>query len=273
MSDKIYFYDSSFKDSLQTLPNRSLFFGEGVFETFRHKDSLPAYYNRHIKRLKKGCDYLKIPFPKEHILSSFITESIKKSQLSDAYVKISVFSKGGDLYHEDSQQYLLCSVIRPYPGEKNSMKLCIARDIKISQSSLTLHKSTNYMHNIISKREAVDSGYDEALFLNEKGNVTECTAHNIFWITNDKLYTPSIKNGLLPGVTRGIILDICRDLDIDIEQGDFITEDTRNSDCIFLTNAISAMVKVNNFGGYHLSKKVELYDKIQYNLLTRLKWN
>ncbi len=272
MSEKIYFYDSSFKESLDILPNRSLFFGEGVFETFRYKTQLPAYLNRHFARLKKGSEYLNIPYPSDEIISEFISESVSKSGLKDAYVKICLFSSGGNIYHDKPQNYLLCSVIKECPHRKSDISLTIATECVNSISEINYHKTINYIQNTVSKRQAISSGFDEALFLNEKGHITECTVHNIFWIKENKIYTPSLKNGLLPGVTRSVIMVICNELNLELIEGEYDLKELHRADCIFLTNAISGMVKVHELDGKEYSEESQIYKNIEGNLLTRLKW-
>lgn len=274
MSEQTFFYiNNKLTTSVKNLPNRSLFFGEGVFETFRYKSELPAYFSRHIERLYKGCEFLNIPVPKEAVIKKFIQSSVKKSQTTDAHVKVCIFSSGSNQYQDYSEGFLLALVIKEYIARIDEMTLCVSKETKNSNSTLNLHKTTNYIQNIISKREAIESGYDEALFLNEEDYVTECTAHNIFWINDNNIFTPAVKNGLLPGITRSVILDICIDLDLQVFEGEFGVDQLQIADCIFLTNAISGIIMVKGFEGYSGDNGGEIYDKIEYNLLTRLKWN
>lgn len=272
MSEKIYFYDGSLKESLDILPNRSLFFGEGVFETFRYKSQIPIYIDRHLKRLKKGSEFLQISIPSDDIIIEFIKNSVQEAGLDDAYVKICLFSSGGNSYYDKSQRYILCSVIKEYPHRKSDISLTIATECINSKSELNYYKTINYIQNKLSKRQAISSGFEEALFLNEKGNVTECTAHNIFWIKDSKIYTPSLKNGLLPGITRSVIIDICNDLDLELIEGDYDIKELQRADYIFLTNAISGIVKVYNMEGKEYLEESQIYKNIEDNLLTRLMW-
>lgn len=273
MRERIFFYNKIIEKVVDKLPNRSLFFGEGVFETFRYKSELPAYYSRHIERLYKGCDFLNIPVPKEAVIKKFIQSSVKKSQTTDAHVKVCIFSSGSNQYQDYSEGFLLALVIKEYIARIDEMTLCVSKETKNSNSTLNLHKTTNYIQNIISKREAIESGYDEALFLNERDYVAECTTHNIFWINDNNIFTPAVTNGLLPGITRSVILDICNDLGLEVFEAEFVVDQLQIADCIFLTNAISGIIRVKEFEGYSGGNGGEIYDKIEYNLLTRLKWN
>lgn len=273
MSYRIFFYKNSLNEIIQYLPNRSLFFGEGVFETFRYKSELPVFFDRHLTRLNRASDYLCIPCPSVDILEDFVTDSVSKSGYKDAYVKICLFSYGGNIYSDKPQNYVLCSVIKQYPPRQDNITICIAGETKNSTSKLNYHKTTNYLQNVISKKEAMELGYEESMFINEKGNVTECTAHNIFWIKDNKIFTPSVENGLLAGVTRGVVIEICRKLSVFIQEGEFDVSVVQNADGIFLTNAISGMVGVNKFEGKEYEQDGELYKIIEENLLTRLKWN
>ena len=273
MSETIYFYNTTTEEFINKLPNRTLFFGEGVFETFRYRSELPVYFGRHIDRLKKGCEFLNIPFPSLSVINNFVHDCVIKSDTKDTHLKICLFSTGGNQYHDYPEDFSIAAIIKEYKNRNDNMTVCIAEEPKNSGSSLNFHKTTNYLQNILSKRDAIKKGFGEALFLNEKGNVTECTAHNIFWIENNIVFTPSVQNGLLPGITRSVILEISKDLGLRVKEGEFGINELINADCIFLSNAISGMIMVKKLGGYKGGKSRGVYDKIEYNLLTRLKWN
>jgi 4-amino-4-deoxychorismate lyase len=273
MSANIFFYHKATKQVIDRMPNRTLFFGEGVFETFRYRSGLPVYFSRHVERLKKGCEFLNIPLPNLLVIKKFIHDCVKKSDITDAHVKICVFSYGGNRYQDYPEDFLLASIIKEYMDRNDEMTICVSKETKNSNSSLNFHKTTNYIQNIVSKRQAQQAGFDEALFLNEKDYVTECTAHNIFWLKNNIVFTPAVKNGLLPGITRSIIIEIAKDLGLQVLEGEFGIDRLKKADCIFLSNAISAVVTVKKLEGYEWGKRGGIYDKIEYNLLTRLKWN
>jgi branched-chain amino acid aminotransferase len=80
-------------------------------------------------------------------------------------------------------------------------------------------KSLNYLNNILAKIEAQQAGAIEAVMLNAEGYVAECTADNIFAVRHDRLLTPSLAAGALPGVTRDSVLDIAADLGLPIVEG------------------------------------------------------
>ena len=130
-------------------------------------------------------------------------------------------------------------------------------------------KSLNFLNNILAKMEAKKSGAYEALMLNYRGFLTEGTVSNIFYFSNRTLYTPSIATGILGGITRRIILDSAREMNLKTREGSFRKEDIYRADEVFLTNTTMEVMpvacidskKIRNSPG-KLSKRLhEVYRK------------
>jgi len=266
MIERIFFYNDQETEPLGRIANRSLYYGEGVFETFRYKNALPAYFDRHLQRLKLGCEYLHLPLPDDNILFDFIINSVVGANLDDAYVKLAVLSSGSNTFYDYPIDSVLSVLVKEYPTSPRNIKLASAREIKDSNNEFHSHKTTNYLGSIIAKRGAQERGFDEALFLNEKGHVTECTAYNIFWIKDDTLYTPSVENGVLPGITRGIIIEAAKDIDLEVLEGDFTLYQLRSADFSYLSNALSGVIPVSLFDDIVLNKSSAKYEKLKENL-------
>ena len=227
------------------LPLRSLFYGEGVFETFRYKAGLPIHFEKHLKRLKEGTALLNMEMPDEDYIVSLIDQAVKGSGLSDLYVKVCILSEGNNPFYEKSQGIQVLTLVREYHKPNDSLKAGVCSFTKNSSSPVLRIKTFNYIENIIARREALDKGFDEALFLNEKRNITEGSAGNIFWYKTGILYTPSVDCGILPGTTREILLEIKDKLGLEIEEGGFYLEELVSSEFAFFTNSLIGSVPIS----------------------------
>jgi branched-chain amino acid aminotransferase len=105
-------------------------------------------------------------------------------------------------------------------------------------------KSLNYLNNILAKIEGKRSGVLESVMLNELGRVAECTADNIFIIKNHTLITPSVTEGALPGITRGAVLELASEIDLDVQETMLGLHDLYNADECFLTGTGAEIMPV-----------------------------
>lgn len=251
---------------------RALTYGEGLFETFRYKEGLPILWHRHMERMERGADLLKIPFPKKDYLKDLIQKAILDSEIDDAYLKLCLLSQGDPRFYQSSTQSQVLVIVKKYISSQQSVKLKVNSFRRISNSPLVRVKSTNYLENIMARRKALASGFDEALFLNEKDEVTECAASNLFWFKGEILFTASELCGLLAGTTRDFVLKLMSDNDMNILQGDFLLNEITDADFVFITNSLIGCVPVSHIEEHAFNTEDPLFLKIQNTLLKSLKW-
>lgn len=269
MTDSI-FIDG--KRAQSVLSTRSLFYGEGIFETFRYKASLPVLLNRHLERMKEGADLLKIPFPGKECLIALLEKAILESEIRDAYVKVCLLSEGESAFYSVSKKSQVFVIIREYLKPSQSQELKVNSYRRISESPLVRIKSTNYLENMLARREALNFGFDEALFLNEEDQIAECAASNLFWFKGETLFTPSEACGLLVGTTRNLVLTSMANSDIHISEGKFTLNDLIDADFVFTTNSLTGCVPVSKIEGDSFDTNNPLFLGIQSAVLTELKW-
>ena len=102
----------------------------------------------------------------------------------------------------------------------------------------------NYLNSIIATQEAKRNGLDEAILLDQEGNVSEAPGENIFIVKDNKLITPSLSSSALEGITRDAIIKIGNDLDIDVVERDFKRSELIISDEIFLTGTAAEITPI-----------------------------
>lgn len=254
------------------VPLRALFFGEGLFETFRYKSRMPLFFDRHYARMERGARLLRIPFVERDDLAGNVDSVVMNSGIPDAYVKICLLSDGALNYYNDAARGDIAIVVRDYEPRTEPARVCINEFRRISDSPIHSVKSLNYLENIIARREARLKGYDEAVFLNERGEIAEGTASNIFWVEKDTLYTPSVNCGILPGIIREILIDSANTLGLGVEEGGYYPESMTGSRFAFLTNSLSGSVLISRLGNTEFPLDDGLYKTIKKRLLTGLGW-
>lgn len=254
------------------LPLRALFYGEGVFETFRFLRGLPRYFNRHMERMEKGAHTLGIPMPdwgevKEHVL-----HAVEMANTKDASVKVCLLSCGEGSYFEKATARSIMVVVRSYVPPPESMTVVIAPYRRCSLSPLARIKSTNYTESILARRWAQRMGFSEAVLLNERGFVAECSSANVFLIASGRLLTPPTESGCLPGITRAIAMECALDAGMCVEEKDITVEAIAEADAVFLTNSLMGAVPIGRIGDGTLAPAPREFALLRDSIKERLKW-
>jgi 4-amino-4-deoxychorismate lyase len=151
------------------------------------------------------------------------------------------------------------------------IKAQVASFRRSSQSPVHKLKSLNYMENILAKREAMLHGFDEAIFLNDKGELAEASASNIFWFKDEALLTPSLECGLLPGVIRGVLIELAKERGVKVIEGSFDLDSLIQSQGGFLTNSLIGAIAISHLGRFKLPIS-QHFDMIKASLLEKLRW-
>lgn len=230
--------------------DRGLFFGDGVFESMRsiHEKILGLEY--HIERLFQGIKVLQIEpawAPKE--IQDIVSNVVKQSGFEDCYLRINV-TRGkwlGSVPPVVSTSPTLMMIVRkflPFREElyQKGFKTLTLSTRRNETSPLCQIKSLNYLNNILGRMQALEKDFDEGIFLNTKGFLTEGTASNLFLIEGDRLLTPPLEDGVLPGVTRKIILQEAPVLGLKPKIRSLVPEDIFKSDEAFLTNSSMGVI-------------------------------
>jgi 4-amino-4-deoxychorismate lyase len=255
------------------LPLRTLFYGEGVFETFRFRSDMPVFFERHIERMRSGAELLRIPFPEANYIADTVLSAVTESGLSDLYVKVCLVSGGNSLFYENADKTSVITVLKEFNVETSPAKATVYSFRRSSVSPLLRIKSLNYLENILARREALDSGFDEAIFLNERDEIAEGSASNIFWVSDGTLFTPAIDCGVLPGIIRGVLIERASDMGLQVEEGKFKMPDLTESDFAFFTNSLSGLREIAKIHDTHLPVDNRLFATIKENLFDLLKWS
>jgi branched-chain amino acid aminotransferase len=233
--------------------DHGLLYGDGIFEGIR-------FYNGRVFRLEEHTDRLwdsarsiclEIPMSKEAMTEALL-ETIRKNDLRDGYIRQIVTRGVGNLGLNPVQckkpsVIIIATTIALYPEEAYRTGLtvvtCATRRTGAAQLNPAV-KSLNYLNNVMARIEANLAGADEALMLNEAGNVAECTADNVFVIKKGRIFTPPIAAGALRGITRSVAMECAEELGMEVKETDITRHDVFIADECFLTGTAAEVIPV-----------------------------
>jgi branched-chain amino acid aminotransferase len=150
------------------------------------------------------------------------------------------------------QVIIIADTITMYPAEtyEKGMALVTASTIRNHPNALSARiKSLNYLNNIMAKMEGTDAGFEEALMLNHKGEVAECSGDNIFIVKNRVLCTPSSEACILEGITRLAVIRLARQAGLNVVEGPLTRHDIYVADECFLTGTAAEVIAVVSLDG------------------------
>ncbi len=254
LNDKLY----PEEQALISVFDHGFLYGDGVFETLRAYGGRIFQMEAHLERLYASASaiYLNIPYNKSQ-LSEALYLTLKENQLAEASLRLSISRGPGTLGLDPDKcpRPTLVIIANPAPTYPPSLyrqgvAVTIADTRRTPPSALNPEiKSANFLNNILAKIEAKKAGAFEAIMLNQEGYLCEGTVSNIFFVQEGVLKTPARAVGLLPGITRKVVLEIARRAGISSEEELFRQEDLFCADEVFLTNSGIELLPVVQIDG------------------------
>jgi len=230
--------------------DRGFLYGDGVFETIRVYRGTPFMLDAHMNRMLHGCSVIALDPPDTEEIKRGIVEVLTANNLTDAYLRITITRGATGMPWFDTAVRAPTTMIiaRPLTAENHvqGIRLTVSGFRVDEQSPLTRVKQTGILWRILARTNARRAGFDDALLLNTVGNVSEATSANVFWVKSGHLFTPDTDCGLLPGITRSLVIQIAETKNIPVIEGSFGLNDIFQADEVFLTNSISELVPVQS---------------------------
>ena len=254
--DTVLFHNGKFVkavDANTDLYSQTLHYGYGVFEGIRAYHTVngvkifKAY--EHFERLKTSCKQVGIPFDHDvEELTQISYQLLQKNNLTNAYIRPLVYcGPNMALTHPREVNLMICVwEWGKYLGDKLT-RLCVSSYQRPNPNSLKIEGKVtgNYLTSILATQEAKDRGYDEALMLDMNGHVAQTSGANFFLEKNGVLYTAPAGHILL-GVTRTVVKNICRELDIPVVEKAFKAEEMEDADSAFVCGTATEIAGVES---------------------------
>jgi aminodeoxychorismate lyase len=234
--------------------DRSFLYGDGLFETMRVFNGKPFRWNQHLERLGRGAEFLKIkpPFSPE-ALRKFAEELIAKNHLPDALLRLTlsrgIGPRGYSPKGAESPTLVMSLHAAPAPGAPPHWQLITSSHRLPANEPLAQFKTCNKLAQILARAEADAAGADEALLLNTDGFVVEGASSNLFWIERDAICTPPLAAGVLAGVTRAVVVEICRVLALKMIEKNIKAEELKRADGVFVSLSSFGIVEAAALDG------------------------
>jgi len=213
--------------------------GWGLFTTVRIYEGIPFAFERHWKRLQRDAERTHCPFPfEENVVRGKLAEVLRTNQVREGAARVYVIYNQVGFWRSDENfprvDLLLCSA--DLPAYREPARLGLREHGRHAASPLAGVKVISWLDNVWNYYEAQQAGFDEVVLLNERGEVAECTAANIFCVKDGRVATPPVAAGCLQGITRSVLLEIGAGAGAPVEERVLRPEDLYAADEIFISS-------------------------------------
>lgn len=242
--------------------DHGLLYGDGVFEGIRVYSGRIFEQEAHLRRLYDSAKAIRLDIPiSPEQMGTAIEQTFKANNFVDCYVRAVVTRGVGNLGIDPKKcgkpsVFIIADLIAVYPKEmyEHGMAVITASVIRNHPNSLSPRiKSLNYLNNVLARIEANDAGVPEAVMLNHLGNVAECTADNLFIVragaNGPEVQTPGTADGILEGVTRRVMIELCRAHNVPCVEKTLQRHDLYIADEMFVTGTGAEVMPVTKIDG------------------------
>lgn len=263
----MYLLNGQSKHSID-VSDRGLQYGDGLFETIAVLNKKPLFLDLHLARLHLGCKRLLIPMPDANLLRREAKELAIQSD--QAVMKLIVTRGGGGRGYrqpENIQPTRLFS-LHPQPDYPENFQ-SEGVSIRFCQHRLGLNpalagiKHLNRLEQVLARAEWQGNTIQEGLMLDIQGNIIEGTMSNVFYVRNQTVYTPRIEQSGVAGILRAIIIDLTKQLSVEVIEKNILPDELLHADEMFVSNSIIGIWPVKKleqrvFSIGSITKKLQL---------------
>jgi len=247
--------------------------GWGVFTTLRVTSGVLFAFERHYARMRHDAKLLRIPFAlsEEELLRALLS-LVEANSASDAVLRMAIVRNRGGLFEAPGMESEcdLVAFTASLTKWGASAHLTYVPNARFGASPFAGCKITSWAQNLTWYEQAHEAGFDEALLLNEDGQISECTSANIFAIQGKEVWTPPLStSGCLPGVTRAILLEEVQLDGIEITERELSPSELEASDAVFLTSTTRDLLPVHAIDGASLPVQNVILERLQKTFCER----
>jgi len=232
----------------------AMLYGRGVFTTLAIYDSKPFCWPNHWERLSAHAEKLDIDLSgcTQKTVGEALRKLIAVNNVQNGRARVIFLARSGreswrtkSAGTKKTDLLIMTGDIHPVP--RDGLSLAVSPYRINTSSPLSGIKTLNYLDRILSREEARGRDFDEAVVLNERGEIVSATTANIFWVNNGTVHTPNLSTGIIAGVTRANVIEIAARQFIPVVEGVYEMPDLTDADEIFLTSSVVGVAPVTTF--------------------------
>jgi branched-chain amino acid aminotransferase len=230
--------------------------GWGLFTTLRIFEGEAFAFERHWKRIEKDAERTHLPLPFSGAkVRIHLHELLRANKVREGTARIYIIYNKVGFWQSDENfpEVDLLLYTAGLPAYQEPARLALREHGRHAASPLAGVKVTSWLNNVWNLAEAQQRGFDEALLLNERGEVAECTAANVFCVRGGKVLTPPLSSGCLEGVTRAVLLEVGTDAGIPIAEQPLRPEDFFAAEEVFITSTNRSLLAVGEIEGHKIA--------------------
>ena len=229
-----------------------LFTGWGVFTTLRIYRGVPFAFERHWERLRRDAELLNVAMPADRDdLRERLLELVRRNHCPESKMRLNVMRSQGGLFEGPGSGRAtdVVAFTADLTEAPETVALGLNEHGRHAASPFAGTKTLSWVQNLTLFENAQRNGFADAILLNERGEVSECTSANIFAVKDGVTYTPPLDSGALPGITRRVMLEELRE---PVEERVLYVEDLHAADEVFITSSTRELVPVRRIAGQRL---------------------
>ena len=233
-------------------------YGEGVYETLRTYNGRSFLFDRHMRRLRNSANMMALGIPlSDAEIDARFTETVRAAGLGngpdrEAYIRILVTRGVGELTYDLAAcpQPSVVVIVKKHVDPPDhvfdkGVKVCLVGIVRNHPATVSPRiKSNNLLNNALAMQEALRRGAEEALMQNHDGDIVECSQSNFFIVTGQEVRTPPLAAGLLPGITRELVLELAASAGCTASEQRITPEDLRTASEAFITGTTREITPV-----------------------------
>lgn len=245
--------------------------GWGIFSTLRVSEGVLFAYERHYRRMENDARKLRVPFAcTADELEADLLQLVEANHAEEATLRVCIVRNTGGVFQSPdlTRETDLVAFTADLRDWGAGVRLSYVPNARHGASPFAGSKITSWAQNLTWYEQAHADGFDEAVLLNEEGQVSECTSANIFAIQGDVILTPPLStSGCLPGVTRALLLDELRVPGLRIEERELTPSQLESADGVFITSTTRDVLPVIEIDGTPLSQSPEKVEELRRALV------
>ncbi len=246
------------------IDNRAFQYGDSLFETIRVFDGKIPFLKHHVERLISGMFYFGYDIPDnfdESLIENEIYKTLITNKLKDARVRLEVFRNSGGLYTPTSNRFQYVINVEALPDaifdiDVDGFEIHISADVRLGTSAYQRFKSGSSKDYIVAGLEKKRNHWQESILLNSHGRIAEASAGNIFFVKENKIYTPALSEGCIDGVMRKVILETAQKLGYQVVITEINLDFLEQATEIWISNAVYGLKWANKYNDITYSQSV-----------------